>query len=252
MSIIMNELKWAENAIKGNHIDGKPYEFLTRIARYYMYNGKNKNEVMTCLDKFIMSCDKPLNISRGGEYIESIVSYAEKRPLYIVDGIKITKPEIEKIQSLEGIQIQRLAFTLLCIAKFSNITNPKNEFWVNTPDNEIMKMANIGTSIKRQSEMFYKLRENGMIKYSSKIDNLSVQVLFVEDGDTEIEVSDFRNVGYQYMNYVHGGYYVCECCGVMCKKNNDSFKPKKYCGDCAIKIRMRKNVESVMRLRSKN
>lgn len=252
MSIVMNEYKWAENAIAERKFSDKPYETLSRIARYYMYNGKSKNETRSLLEKFIMSCDSSTPIVKWDERIDSVMSYAEKRPLCVVDKITISVPEINKIKALDGIQLQRLAFTLLCISKFLRISNPKNEHWVNTPDNEIMKMANIGTSIKRQSIMFSKLKELEMIKFSAKIDNLSVQVLFEEDGDPAVEITDFRNIGYQYMDYLFGGYFRCMNCGLTCKCNKQSDKKQIYCPDCAAKIHMRQNIESVMRKRHEN
>ena len=60
-------------------------------------------------------------------------------------------------------------------------------------------MANIKTSIKRQSLMFAELRNAGFIRFSKKIDNLNVQVLFMTPGETAIHIQDFRNLGYQYL-----------------------------------------------------
>lgn len=252
MSMIMNEYEWAKKALEEKRIIDKPYETLSRIARYYIYEGKSKNEVKNLVTKFLLSCDNTVSLAKWDERIDSIISYAEKRPIYIVDKICISKDEMDVIKSINGKQIQRLAFTLLCIAKYSHITNTKNEYWVNTPDNEIIKMANINTSTKRKSAMFYQLRDLGLIKFSSKIDNLSVQVLFVGGSDCAMEVKDLRNLGYQYMMYVGENYYVCVNCGITCKANDKTKRPQKYCRDCAAKIHTKQRIDSVMRKKVKN
>ena len=112
-------------------------------------------------------------------------------------------------------------------------------------------MANINTSIKRQSSMFGQLKDAGMIRFSKQIDNLSVQVLFAEDGDAALRVTDFRNLGYQYMKYHGEPYFECAHCGLTDKiKSATQRRPQKYCAQCAVEIRTRQNVNSVMRLRN--
>ena len=247
----MNEYEWAKKALEERRIIDKPYETLCRVARYYMYEGKSKKEVKSLVTKFLLSCDNTISLAKWDERIDSIITYAGKRPIYIVNKICISKDEINTIESISGKQIQRLAFTLLCIAKYSHITNEKNEYWVNTPDNEIMKMANINTSTKRKSAMFSQLKELGLIKFSSKIDNLSVQVLFAGGDDCAMEVKDFRNLGYQYMMYCGEDYYICVNCGITCKSNEKSGKHQKYCRDCAAKIHTKQRIDSIMRKRCK-
>ena len=247
----MNEYKWAENAIKEKKFIDKPYESLIRIARYYTYNGFNKREVRDYLEKFILSCDNSISMASWDDKLDSIIKYADKRKLHIIDKIDISETEISEIKNLEGRQLQRLAFTLLCVAKYSNMVYEKNECWVNVPDKEIMKMANISTSIKRQSLLYSKLRDLGLIRFSNKIDNLSVQILFADNNKSVIEIKDFRNIGYQYMNYIDGGYFICASCGITCKENKQSSKKQKYCPDCAVKIHLQQRVCSVMRGRNK-
>ena len=246
----MNEYKWAENAIKEKHLSSKPYETIVRIAKYHMYNGKSKKEIRGLIENFLLSCDKSISIVSWGKRIDSAISFAEKKPICIVDSICVTTGELDKIKEIQNIQDQRLAFTLLCISKFNMASSQQTNYWVSTPDNEIMRMANINTSIKRQSAMFSHLKDIGLIKFSSQVDNLSVQVLFADDKDTAMYITDFRNLGYQYMNYINGGYYFCENCGVICKCNKHSCKKQRYCPDCAIKIHTRQKVESVMRKRN--
>lgn len=254
MAIVLNELKWAEKAMEDKSLGARPLETLSKIAKYYFYLGKSKPETRALLEKFLLECDPYASVVKWSDRIEGAMKYASKRPLLILSSISVTKPEIDTIRSIKGMQAQRLAFTLLCIAKFNYAAGFNNEYWVTTPDSEIMKMANVNASIKRQSAMFSELRDAGLLYFSKRVDNLSVRVVFVRDGEVALKISDFRNLGYQYMNYIdHGGkYFVCENCGITSKENTSAAggRKKKYCNECAVKIRMKQNVDSVMRSRT--
>ena len=253
MSIVLNELEWAKNTIDGRSLGSKPTETLSRIAKYYFYKGKSKPETRDLLEKFIVECDPYISTVKWSDTLDNVVKYASKRPLLMIKSIAITQPEIEAIRTIKGAQTQRLAFTLLCIAKYNFVAGNNSEYWVSTPDVDIMKMANIKTSIKRQSMMFATLRDMGFIYFSKRVDNLSVRVMFVRDGANALEIKDFRNLGYQYMNYIDnsGKYFVCENCGITSKENSSERggRKKKYCNDCAVQIRLKQMVNSVMRSR---
>ena len=253
MSIVLNELEWAKNTIDSKSLGSKPTETLSRVAKYYFYKGKSKPETRDLLEKFIISCDPYISTVKWSDTLDNVVKYASKRPLLMIKSIVITQPEIEAIRTIKGAQTQRLAFTLLCIAKYNFVAGNNSEYWVSTPDVDIMKMANIKTSIKRQSMMFATLRDMGFIYFSKRVDNLSVRVMFVHDGAKAIEIKDFRNLGYQYMNYIDnsGKYFICENCGITSKENSSDHRgrKKKYCNECAVKIRIQQNINSVMRSR---
>ena len=253
MSIVLNEYDWAERAIKDKALGKKPYETLSRVAKYYTYKNYARKEVRRLLDEFLLQCEPAASLVTWSDTLDSATKYATKYPLIMIDEILVTKPEMEKIDALPGKQLRRLAFTLLCISKYLYTVSESTNYWVNTPDNEIMKMANINTSIKRQSSMFGQLKDAGMIRFSKQIDNLSVQVLFAEDGDAALRVTDFRNLGYQYMKYHGEPYFECAHCGLTDKiKSATQRRPQKYCAQCAVEIRTRQNVNSVMRLRIKS
>ena len=256
MSIVLNEYDWAERAIKDKALGKKPYETLSRVAKYYTYKNYARKEVRRLLDEFLLQCEPAASLVTWSDTLDSATKYATKYPLIMIDEILVTKPEMEKIDALPGKQLRRLAFTLLCISKYLYTVSESTNYWVNTPDNEIMKMANINTSIKRQSSMFGQLKDAGMIRFSKQIDNLSVQVLFAEDGDVALRVTDFRNLGYQYMKYHGEPYFECANCGITTKitnpENKNSSWKQKYCSSCAVEVATRQRVNSVMCLRHRN
>lgn len=249
MSIVLDEYAWAEKAIKDRTLGAKPFETFSRVARYYLDNGYSKKDVRDIMDTFLIQCEPSASKTKWSDTIDYAVERALKYKGIKIDGIPITEKEIETIDSLEGVQLRRLAFTLLCLAKYWNIINPLSNGWVNNKDSEIMKLANINTSMKRQSLMYHTLNEKELIQFSKKVDNTNVRVLFKEDNGKEVMlIRDFRNLGYQYLKYKGSGYFECESCGITVKESNPGKgRKQKYCKECAAAIKLKQNVESVMR-----
>lgn len=251
MTIVLNEHEWARDMIESRSLGTKPFETLSRVAKYYIDKDYSKKEVRGMLDTFLLQCEPTASLPKWSETLDYAVARALKYDAIKIDGIEITKPEIERIDALEGRQIRRLAFTLLCLAKYWDVVNPRGDHWVNSKDSEIMRMANINTSIKRQSLMYFNLNEVGMVQFSKKVDNTNVRVCFITPGETAMVITDFRNLGYQYLKYHGEPYFECQNCGITVKSENTTGRKQKYCKECAVEIHMKQTVNSVMRQRHK-
>lgn len=253
MSIVLNENDWAAKMIKSRSLGNKPYETLCRVAKYYAENdGYSKSGVRDKIEEFLLMCEPSASITKWSHTLDIVANRAFKYKSINIDGINITDKEMAKIDSLGSRQMKRLAFTLLCLAKYWDEVNPNGDHWVNSSDSEIMGMANISASVKRQSALYHELNKLGMIQFSKKIDNTNVRVLFIEDGEPVYTVYDFNNLGYQYQMYHGEPFFVCENCGKTTKmKNPNVGRRQKYCSNCAAEIMVRQNVNSVMRGRGK-
>lgn len=254
MTIVLNENEWAESMIRAKTLGKKPSETLRRVARYYIDKQYSKNGVRKKLDEFLLQCDSTVSLPRWSDTIDFALSRALKYPAIKIEHIRITDKEMERIGSLESIQARRLAFTLLCLAKYWDVINPSGDHWVNSKISDIMHMANINTSLKRQGALYLALRDAGMIQYSRKVDNTNVRVCFIDNGNTALQVSDFRNLGYQYMRFCGNDDYIqCQNCGVVVRRNTiiptecaRYNRKQRYCKECAIDIHIQKRVGSVM------
>lgn len=248
--IVLNENEWAKEQLEARELGKKPSETLRRIARYYLDEGYSTKDTRLKLDAFLIQCDPLSSLPKWSDTLDFAVNRANKYSAIEIESIHITDNEMKKIDSLEGKMTRRLAFTLLCLAKYWKYVIPDGDYWVNNSDNEIMSMANISTSIKRQCALYGTLRELGMIQFSKKVDNTSVKVLFIEDGETVLHIKDFRNLGYQYLMYHGEPYFECTNCGITTKIANPANRRRqKYCADCATKIRIQQNIDSVMKYR---
>ena len=268
MAIVLNEYDWAEKMIHDKNLGDRPTETLNRVAKYYYENSYSKREVRKLLDQFLVSCNPDASLFSWSNTLDKITKNASKYSLVQIDYVPVTQKEIDVVMSLGTHMEQRLAFTLLCVSKYWDMISNTNNHWVNSPDKDIFAMANVSVSSKRQDLLYGKLLEAGIIRLSKKIDNLNMQVLFGDDpqDDPVILIRDFRNLGYQYMKFLGGPYFECTCCGVTTKmvehklyqsRRKGGFhggrgRKQKYCSSCAAEIRVKQNVDAVMRRRKQS
>ena len=237
--IILDERAWAENAIDSLCLGVKPVETLGRIAKYYFSEGYSKKEIAKMLEEFVIKCDPTASVAKWQEVIDSISKNADRYPLIDINGISITKSEMAAISALKTKMLKRLMFTLLCIAKYGNAINPKNNNWVNCEAKDFFNMANIKTTSVRQSLLINDLWQLGYIGYSNVIDNVNLNVRIVADDEEELFITDFRNLGNQYMDYIDGGYMKCENCGIIVKIHNNK---QRYCPECSDDMRKKRDL----------
>ena len=240
-NIVLNEKACAEYALENLILGSKPTETLGRVARYYYSIGYKKKEIGSLLEDFMLKCDPTINIVKWQATIDKQVSSADKYELIDISGVEITQSEMEKIQQVEGKLLQRLMFTMLCLAKYGNAINPNNNNWVNRKDKEIFSLANIAVTTKRQSLLINDLWTMQYIGYSRVVDNININVKIVDnESPTVLYISDFRNLGNQYMRYCGEKYIECECCGKVVKEKHGK---QRYCTECATEIDRQKSLE---------
>lgn len=232
--IVLNEKEYAEECLKNKTIDGKPFYTLSILAKYYYHCfGYKKKKITELLIDFMekayprYSCNKAM----WNETIEKIAKNAGKYTLFEINGVWITEAELETIANIHNIVLEKLAFTLLCLAKLGNIKNSKNNGWVNNDDKEIFSLARISCSATKRDEKISDLYEMSLLEFPKRIDNLSVRVTYVNDDSKKmLFISDFRELGYEYLKYTGNIHYTrCRECGRLFKIN---MRNKIYCPIC--------------------
>ena len=250
MKIILKENDYAEELLKNKELGDTPFETMRIIARYYLDNGYQVADVRNKMDIFLLQCNPSASLPKWSDLLDKALKKAIKHPAVDIDEIGISKNEMKTIDAIKSKQCKRLAFTLLCLAKYWMIVSPNSDYWVRDDGNYIMKMANISTSLKRQGLLYRTLKELDLIQFSKKVDNTNIRVLFVDDGEPVLTISDFRNLGYQYLKYRGEPYFECCSCGLTTKYDNPKIgRPQKYCKSCAAAIAVQQRVNSVMRFR---
>lgn len=237
----MNEKKYVDDILGDANIEpSKVYVFLSIYARYlYHEKGLRKSNIVKELN-IVMENNYPnYNPVDWSASLEKYANKAGKYPLCECDGIWVTENELKTINEIHDKVLERLAFTILCLAKFRNYRNPNNNNWVNYSNGEIYSLACINTTAFEKDIKFNRLRELGLIEYAKKVDNLNIQILYIDDdSEKKLFVSDFRKLGYEWRLYKGEKYVRCSDCGILVKRTSNR---KKYCKDCGKNIKNEQN-----------
>ena len=237
MPVVLNEKKQAEYIIEKGEVGNKPTSTLFLLAKYYRQKENlNKEQTFNKLNEFMENNYKNYNSATWEDIIEDISKKANKYPLREIDYIEITKSEIDTIRNICNIKYEKLLFTMLCYAKLYNKISDKNNGWVNTNIKELFRVARV--SVRYRNDKFLYLNDletAGLISFSNKNDNLNLRVTFVDNNsDTVLKIDDFRELGYEYLNYIGDGKFIrCECCKKLIRKKSNK---QKYCTDCYKRI----------------
>lgn len=228
--MIMNEVKYAENLLVTGYIGKKPSSILSILARYFRHKmSMNTNQIIDALDSYMSNNYEFYNRNAWSKTISSISKNSKKYPIREIDGIGISASELEKIKQLDNIKYEKIVFTMLCLAKYYNTLSENNNNWINTSVEDVFKLARV--SEKKSIDKFYTLnkiyRLDGYISLSNKIDNMNIQIPFVDNEKPVITINCLEELGYEYMNISNPNmFYRCEDCNKLSKKNkfNDNRK----------------------------
>lgn len=124
-----------------------------------------------------------------------------------------------------------------------------NNGWVNTDIKEIYKTSRV--NVKHRNDKFLylnDLEQLGLISFSNKNDNLNLKINFIEkSGNTISKITDFRELGYEYLNFIgEGKFERCKCCDRLFKKTSNNMN---YCNDCQREITKEKTRIRVQKYR---
>lgn len=236
MPVVLNETQQAKHIIEKGEVGNKPTSTLFLLAKYYRQKENlNKEQTFTKLNKFMEINYKNYNPATWEDIIEDISKKANKYPLREIDCIEITKSEIDTIREMNDIKYEKLLFTILCYAKLYNKISDKNNGWVNADIKELFRVARVTVRYRNDKFLYLNdLESDGLISFSNKNDNLNLRVNFINDDEVVLKIDDFRELGYEYLNYIQKGNFTrCQICGKLIEVTGNK---KKYCDECAKEV----------------
>lgn len=251
-SIILNETEYVKNLIDSKSLNGKPFNTLRYVAKYLYSLGRKPQEIREEIESFLLECDPNVNIVAWDSKLDAIARNAGKYPINDVGSIGVTQKEIEACKTAGAMTYQRLAFSMLCVAKYYSIIIPGCDGWVNRHPRDIFSLANVSKPVDVQSMMERQLCDKGLIQLSNKVDSYNSKVLFIDkDGEPVINVTIFRNLGYLYESYIKKGrgFSTCKVCGATFRQNSNRHM---YCTTCSKKVYNDKNNQRVKSHRLKH
>lgn len=233
--IVLNEKKYAIECLENGFVGKKPFFTLSIIAKYYYHSlGYRKSKINNLLNEFMSKYYAGYHLDKLSwqDTIKSIVKKVNKYSLLEVDGVSITQSELRTISEIGNPIKERIMFTILCLAKFGLARNPNSNGWVNTDSKEIFKMARVSCKALERELYIGDLFDRGLLELPMRNDNTSIRVTFIDtDSPEELFVSDFRELGYEYLKYKGENFIRCAECGILTRGNKN--RTKRYCKDCA-------------------
>lgn len=250
MKIVMNERQYAEDFLNGGKmINGLSYT-LCILARYFQAEKVGKSQIKSKLSDIVSVSYPKFTKRQKDKIITKAIKNAEKHGIYEISEIPISKPEYERIIAIQSLQhkqaatLQKLAFTLLCLVKL-NLLRGYEKPCLNLDFKVIYKFANCKVSKQARLELLKILIDAGLVEVTStRIDNQTLKINFVEDGEPALVVKDVNQAGKIFEQFTgRKKFIICERCGEMTQKKTNG--RMKYCHDCAKKI----NIERVIKRR---
>lgn len=235
--MIFNELEYAETMLSKGFIQNKYLTELRILAKYYNKIKELKTEEVKVMlkefcKKFLLEYNEVIHL----DMINKAVNYGvkKKHTLTVILSIHITKNELNKIQELNDLKLEKIAFTVLVLSK-ANKYKPKNkynngDFYTVYNYKELFKYAGVKCSKDQKDDYLKQLSKSRLFNYTIYG---GLRVNFIDDmgdiGDSGIVLSNFNNFVLEYEKYVGGNVINCEKCGIPFypKSNN-----QKYCVDC--------------------
>lgn len=251
--IILDEKKYAEKVLETGDLGASPVAALYRVAKYYGSKGFKKNEVTQRVLELLQASVTPEQYQKYEIAVTKMAGKAYKDKPSEIETLEIAQSEIEKIKTLPNTNLMRLAFTLLCLAKYHTAIKPESNGWVSEPDSDIFSLANVGVTRYERGLLYNDLMTAGLIEFPKSVDSSSVRVTFAQPNvDGVLHIKDIRNLGYQLSAFIGKGNYArCAICGLVipvqrgkrwiglmyCHEHKEKRKAKTritHCPDCGI------------------
>lgn len=231
MNIILNEKKYVEDLIVNPAKENVTSQNVWLVAKYYSELGYNKAKTTDMVEHFLLRNDPRCNLVTMSNMIDHAVKNAGKKKLLQIESIPVTFAEMDVVDGLSALVDRKVLFTLICLAKLSNEITGTESCWVNHSVREIFELANAYSMTNQKRNMLiHKLYKQGLVAFSKRIDNTNIQVKCINyNSDACLQVSDYRNLGNQYLRYKGGPYFECEECGLVVKRNSSR---QLYCDNC--------------------
>ena len=239
--LILNEEKYAQEVYDGTNTDIKAVMPKIRyVTRYLLHTEKKSDEENYQLTvEWLKKHHDNFDESYYSNLISDSIKKAHKCPFYSLDGIKITKTELEIIASLDNLRAEKVLFVLLCMAKHQSVSNGFTNGLVKYSMTELCKTARISVPAEDREYILYDIIQHGYLGYPKKNNTQCLIVNFIDTADDAaltLDEEDCKELAYVYLMWKNNGkgYTKCQKCNKLIKQSKT--KPKKYCEDCAKEV----------------
>ena len=167
MDLILNEKQYIEKMLELGDCSPKDLGANIALLTRYMYQEKyTQKEIYNGIEEFASKVDSDFDINNWYSFIDKCIGKAKKRDLLNIDYIPITQKELDTIKEIKNPARERLAFTLLVIAKFNNLKSETNNNWINYSMDVYFNLARVTCKVDDRPYIIYDLKELGLDRKS--------------------------------------------------------------------------------------
>lgn len=255
---IFNEKEYIEETINSKSVDlSNPTNTIRKLARYNFYvNGHKKAKNYKDIVEYMTINFKDFSEMTYQKSIDGCIKDVDKTPFKNIESVKITAGELDRICALDDIKKQKLAFVLLCTAKYRDQYNPNNDHKTDISATDLYKMARVVLPKEQRNIYLHFLVRDGLVEVHNNSKTKNKKLLFVsEDANDEVVMElkeiDYKELAYVYMSWKNNGdgFTKCQRCGKTIKQSKT--RPRKYCEECAIIVEKENSKERVKRFRER-
>ena len=245
--MILNEMEYAKNLVDTKQIHFPFWKDAAYLCRFFWSRYDNADGVFKEVSCLLVSASTDYDPIMDSIKLKKMVGLTKDRPLTAIDGVPVTKREIDIIQSIRSRKEQRLLFTLLCLAKFAHMKQPNNTYWVNTNKqglSSVFQMANIRICVKEQNLMLRDLYSTGLCIESKLDDSSNIRVTFIDENDDSpviMDITCLEDCGLYYRQYCGEKFIRCQKCG---RLSLASRSDQQYCKKCAKEIHIQQTISA--------
>ena len=225
------EVKMSNNFVNQDN----PEETIRDLARYnhHVLNMNKEDNYDAILAYMTKNC-RDFYEEKYFKIIYRNITSAKKYKFRDVSPVVITQSEIKKINSLNDIRKEKIAFVLLAVAKYYNNVSEDNNNRLYISISDLFKLARVSIPCKeRASYLHFAYKEGILTEHMFVGTNLKIVAFVSNDDDVAITLDedDYKELAYAYLNYKNGGYKRCKKCGRLFKMRKNS-PARLYCKEC--------------------
>lgn len=253
--MILNEENYAKNIILGKNREIKSIiKLIGYIVRYNHYV-LNKDSDTNYHDtvRWLKSTQNNFEESCYSNSITKAINNVDKYPFFNIDKIKITKSELQIINSLDNLRAEKILFVLLCMAKQQAVSKGFTDGLVQYTLTEVCKLARISVPKDDREYILHNILKLGFLDCPKKNDTKCLRVTFINNDEEALLLSesDCQELAYIYLNWKNQkGYKKCQRCGRLfketrgqtlcqyCLEDQEVETKTIYCVDCGKEIQL--------------
>ena len=165
MTIIFNELEYAENLLKKGFTDYISWADLKILAKYFRFKGQKTPEIKKSIVDFHKKFSY-YNEQVVGEKIDNAIKKSERSPLRISTSVIITESEVQKIRALKNYKMEKICFVMLVLSRANKIAynSSSSRCYLSMNLAEVLEIANVQATKDERRKLKYSLSNGSMVR----------------------------------------------------------------------------------------